>query len=74
MTSTSPAILKAISAIVEDDLKYISMIEYISDPYYLGLGPNSFYFIKNDLSGFVACIKYAHLERCLTDEKVQTLI
>ena len=74
MNNTSPSILKALSAIVEDTLNYVSLIEYIQDPYYLGLWRFSFYFIKNDLTTCSAVIKYAHLERCLTDEKKNTLI
>eukprot|EP00347_Sterkiella_histriomuscorum_P016136 403354352 len=73
-TTTSPAILKALSAIVNDSLNYVSLIEYMEEQYYLVLGRFSFYFIKNDLSQCQASIKYAHLERCLTDEKKVTLI
>jgi hypothetical protein len=38
------------------------------------LGRFSFYFIKNDLTACEASIKYAHLEKCLTDEKKVTLV
>ncbi len=74
MATTSPAILKALSTIVNDSLNYVSLIEYAGSEYYLVLGRFSFYFIKNDLSDNEAAIKYAHLERCLTDEKRGTLL
>ena len=47
--STSPAILKALSVIVNDSLNYVSLVEYIEENYYLVLGRFSFYFIRNDL-------------------------
>ncbi|CDW74435.1 arm repeat protein [Stylonychia lemnae] len=72
--TTSPAILKALSAIVNDSLNYVSLIEYMEEQYYLVLGRFSFYFIKNDLSLCQASIKYAHLEKCLTDEKKVSLV
>jgi len=74
MATTSPAILKALSAIVNDSLNYVSLIEYMEEQYYLVLGRFSFYFIKNDLSHCQAALKYAHLEKCLTDEKKVTLV
>ena len=49
-STTSPAILKALSAIVNDSLNYVSLVEYMEELYYLVLGRFSFYFIKNDLS------------------------
>ena len=74
MALTSPAILKALSSIVNDSLNYVSLIEYMEDHYYLVLGRFSFYFIRNDLSRCQAAIKYAHLEKCLTDEKKGSLV
>ena len=68
-STTSPAILKALSALVNDSLNYVSLVEYMDEHYYLVLGRFSFYFIKNDLSDCQASVKYAHLEKCLTDEK-----
>lgn len=73
-STTSPAILKALSAIVNDSLNYVSLVEYMEERYYLVLGRFSFYFIKNDLTICQASIKYAHLEKCLTDEKKATLV
>ena len=49
-SATSPAILKALSALVNDSLNYVSLVEYMDEHYYLVLGRFSFYFIKNDLS------------------------
>jgi hypothetical protein len=74
MSTTSPAILKALSAIVKDSLNYVSLIEYMEENYYLTLGRFSFYFIKEDLNRNEAAIKYAHLERCLIDEKNLSLV
>lgn len=72
--TTSPAILKALSAIVKDSLNYVSIVEYMEENYYLALGRFSFYFIREDLERCQASIKYAHLERCLLDEKRSQLL
>jgi hypothetical protein len=67
--TASPAVLRALSAIVEDSLNYVSLVEYYGEQYYLALGRFSFYFIMENLSKCQATIKYAHLERCLLDQK-----
>lgn len=46
----------------------------MEERYYLVLGRFSFYFIMNDLTACQASIKYAHLEKCITDEKRTTLL
>ena len=74
VSTTSPAVLKALSAIVKDQLNYFSIVTYLEECYYLSLGRFSFYFIKEDLSRSQASIKYAHLERCLVDDKRQNLL
>ena len=75
MTTTSPAILAALSAIVKDRLNYVSLIEDRDkdNKFYLVLGRFSFYFINEDLGKCSASIKYAYLEKCLTDDQKVTL-
>ncbi|TNV85265.1 hypothetical protein FGO68_gene15236 [Halteria grandinella] len=46
----------------------------MEESYYLALGRFSFYFIREDLERCQASIKYAHLERCLLDEKRSQLL
>lgn len=75
MSTTSAAILKALSEIVKrDPINYVSLISYGNVDYYLVLGRFSFYFIKRDLSKCDASIKYAFLDKCLVDLKKVTLL
>jgi hypothetical protein len=67
MAQASPAILKSLSTVVKDSLTYVTLIEYMGDEFYLGLGRFSFYLIMQDLTKCKATIKYAHVERCLLD-------
>jgi hypothetical protein len=74
MASGSPAVLKALSAIVSDQLNYFTVIVYEEESFYLCLGRFSVYFIKEDLSAASLCIKYQNLFRCLTDERKANLL
>jgi len=61
MAYTSPAILKALSSIVDDSLNYVTLVNYHDTEYYLVLGRFSFYFIEDNLKRKKAAIMYAHL-------------
>jgi len=73
-SNTSPAVLKSLSAIVQDSLNYVTNIVYHNRDYYLALGRFSFYFINNELDKCDATITYAHVERCLLDERKANLL
>jgi hypothetical protein len=75
MSSISPSVLKNLSQLVPDSLYYICLVEYRSQPWYLSLGKDQFYFISQDLKYYLhPAIKYSKIEACLLCSKRKTLM
>ena len=74
MAFTSPANLEALSAIVKDNLKDLTLVEFLDSEYYLALGRFQFYFIKKDLSSNRCTIMYGMLKKIITFDKPENVM
>ena len=77
MTTISPSVLSALSNLVPppDKINYVCFVEWNYQTWYLALGRELFYFIKEDLSRFkFPAVPYSKIEACCLCSKRKTLM
>ena len=75
MSQISPSVLRSLSALVDDQINYVCLVEYIDTKWYLALANSRFFFVKYDLSCYKdPAVPFEKIKECRLCSRRKTLL